>query len=87
MSTVVGVIGDFSGIAYGARHVLLEGTMMVMTDEQIMSAAARLRAARRRPTAKTCDVRAKPFQGIASRRYCSDRCRVRASRERATTLS
>ena len=55
---------------------------MTMTDEEILSAAARLRAARRRRVAKTCEVCGAPFEGIAQRRYCSDACRVRASRAR-----
>ena len=55
---------------------------MTMTDEEIVSAAARLRAAKRRRVARTCDVCGTPFEGIAQRRYCSDACRVRASRAR-----
>ena len=55
---------------------------MAMTDEEILSAAARLRAAKRRRVAKTCEVCGTPFEGIAQRRYCSDACRVRASRAR-----
>ena len=55
---------------------------MSMTDEEILSAAARLRAARRRRVAKACEVCGTPFKGIAQRRYCSDACRVRASRAR-----
>ena len=55
---------------------------MTMTDEEILSAAARLRAAKRRRVAKTCEVCGTPFKGIAQRRFCSDACRVRASRAR-----
>jgi predicted nucleic acid-binding Zn ribbon protein len=55
---------------------------MAMTDEEILSAAARLRAARRRRVAKTCEVCGTPFEGVAQRRYCSDACRMRASRRR-----
>jgi len=55
---------------------------MTMTDEEILSAAAKLRAARRRRVAKRCEVCGTPFEGIAQRRYCSDACRVRASRAR-----
>jgi len=55
---------------------------MTMTDEEILSAAARLRAARRRRIAKLCEVCGTPFEGIAQRRYCSDACRMRASRAR-----
>jgi predicted nucleic acid-binding Zn ribbon protein len=55
---------------------------MAMTDEEILSAAARLRAARRRRVAKTCEVCGTPFEGVAQRRYCSDACRMRASRQR-----
>ncbi len=54
-----------------------------MTDEEILKAAARIRAARRRKTTKTCAVCGTEFEGIATKRYCSDRCRVQASRERA----
>ena len=55
---------------------------MAMTDEEILSAAARIRAARRRRVAKTCEVCGAPFLGVAQRRYCSDGCRVKASRQR-----
>lgn len=55
---------------------------MTMTNEEILSAAARLRAARRRRTARQCDVCGTSFEGIAQRRYCSDACRVRAARVR-----
>lgn len=55
---------------------------MVMSDEEILSAAARLRAAKRRQVAKTCEVCGTPFEGVAQRRFCSDACRMRASRRR-----
>jgi predicted nucleic acid-binding Zn ribbon protein len=55
---------------------------MAMTDEEILSAAGRLRAAKRRRVAKTCPVCGTPFEGVAQRRYCSAACRVRASRGR-----
>ena len=55
---------------------------MAMTDEEILSAAGRLRAAKRRRVAKTCLVCGTPFEGVAQRRYCSAACRVRASRQR-----
>lgn len=54
---------------------------MAMTDKEIMSAAARLRAAKRRTSEKACAVCGTSFEGIATRRFCSDRCRVRAARE------
>ena len=53
---------------------------MTMTDEEILSAAARLHAARRRQFAKHCPVCGTAFEGIARRRYCSAACRVRAAR-------
>ena len=59
---------------------------MVMTDDEIVSAAARLRAAKRRRVRKSCEVCGEPFEGIAQRRYCSDTCRVRASRRRRAEL-
>lgn len=55
---------------------------MGMTDEEILSGAGRLRAARRRRVAKTCPVRGTPFEGVARRRDCSAACRVRAARGR-----
>jgi len=55
---------------------------MTMTDEEILSAAARLRSARRRRVAKTREVCGTPFEGVAQRRFCSDACRMRASRQR-----
>lgn len=58
---------------------------MAMTDQEILSQAARLRAARRRKIAKTCDVCGAAFEGIVQRRYCSDRCRVTAARRRVQT--
>lgn len=53
------------------------------TDEDILSAAGRLRASRRRRGVKACAVCGTPFEGIARKRYCSDACRVRAARSRA----
>jgi len=55
---------------------------MVMTDDEILRAAARIRAAQRRKTTKSCPVCETEFEGIATKRYCSDRCRVQASRAR-----
>ena len=55
---------------------------MAMTDEEILRAAARIRAAQRRKTTKRCPVCGAEFEGIATKRYCSDRCRVQAARER-----
>lgn len=55
---------------------------MVMTDEEILRAAARIRAAQRRKTTGRCLVCGTAFEGIATKRYCSDRCRVQAARER-----
>ena len=60
---------------------------MVMTDDEIVSAAARLRAAKRRRVTKACEVCGRSFEGIAQRRYCSDACRIRASRRRAEALA
>ena len=57
---------------------------MVMTDEEILRAAARIRAAQRRRSTKRCPVCGAEFEGIATKRYCSDRCRVQAARERET---
>jgi hypothetical protein len=55
---------------------------MEMTDQDILKKAARLRAARRRRFVKRCEVCGMRFEGIAQRRYCSDRCRVAAARAR-----
>ncbi len=55
---------------------------MALTDDEILSAAGRVRAAKRRQVVKACAVCGTPFVGIAQRRYCSDACRVRASRRR-----
>ncbi len=55
---------------------------MAMTNEEILQEAARLRAARRLRTVKQCEVCGTSFEGIRQRRYCSDRCRVAASRQR-----
>ncbi|MGH2561355.1 MAG: hypothetical protein ACRDJH_20005 [Thermomicrobiales bacterium] len=55
---------------------------MAMTNDEILREAARLRAARRLRTVKQCEVCGASFEGIRQRRYCSDRCRVAASRLR-----
>lgn len=57
---------------------------MATTEEEILSHAARIRASRRRRLLKHCEVCGEPFEGIAQRRYCSDRCRMRASRGQVT---
>ena len=56
---------------------------MVMTDKDILRAAARIRAAQRRKTIKRCPICGAEFAGLTTKRYCSDRCRVKAARERA----
>jgi hypothetical protein len=53
---------------------------MATTEEEILSHAARIQASRRRRQLKHCEVCGEPFEGIAQRRYCSDRCRMRAAR-------
>lgn len=53
---------------------------MTTTEEAILSQAARIRAGRRKRLLKHCEVCGQPFEGIAQRRYCSDRCRMRAAR-------
>jgi hypothetical protein len=60
---------------------------MVTKEEEILSEAARIRARRRRRFVKRCEVCGEPFEGIAQRRYCSDRCRMRAARKQATAPS
>jgi hypothetical protein len=60
------------------------GDEMVTTEEGILSEAARIRASRRRRFVKHCEVCGKPFEGIVQRRFCSDRCRMRAARGRAS---
>jgi hypothetical protein len=57
---------------------------MTTTDEDILRQAARIRAGRRRRLQKQCEVCGTPFEGIAQRRYCSDRCRMRAARGQVT---
>jgi hypothetical protein len=57
---------------------------IVTTEEEILSEAARIRAGRRRRLVKRCEVCGESFEGIAQRRYCSDRCRMRAARRQAT---
>lgn len=44
--------------------------------------AARDLAARRRRIKRSCEVCGTEFTGVATRRYCSAACRLRASRER-----
>ena len=58
--------------------------MTVAEEEEILRQAARIRANRRRRLRKQCAVCGQPFEGIAQRRYCSDRCRMRASRGQST---
>ena len=58
---------------------------MAMTDEEVASAAAHRAAGRRRRVTKACEVCGTTFEGLSQRRYCSDRCRVRASRLRRQT--
>lgn len=53
---------------------------MTTTAEEILSQAARIRAGRRQRLRKRCEVCGTPFEGIAQRRFCSDRCRMRAAR-------
>lgn len=53
-----------------------------MNEHDILHEAARLQAARRRRVTRTCDVCGKMYEGLVHRRYCSDRCRVEASRQR-----
>lgn len=54
---------------------------MAMTEKEIASVAARRSAARRTRVTKTCPVCDTSFEGLTTRRYCSDRCRVRAGRD------
>jgi len=56
---------------------------MAMTEQEIATAAARRSSAMRRRTTKPCAVCGNAFEGVAQRRYCSDRCRVGAARRRA----
>ena len=56
---------------------------MVMTEEEIASAAARRSAARRKRVTKRCELCGSEFEGLTTKRYCSDRCRVEAARERS----
>ena len=59
---------------------------MAMTEEESASAAARRSAARRKRVRKRCELCGTEFEGLATKRYCSDRCRVQAARKRAQTL-
>ena len=56
---------------------------MAMTEEEIASAAARRSAARRKRVSKRCELCGTEFEGLTTKRYCSDRCRVEAARLRA----
>ena len=56
-----------------------------MTDDQLREAArefGRRNAARRRIVERTCEVCGQPTSGTLKRRYCSNACRNRASRQR-----
>lgn len=55
---------------------------MVMTEDEIASAAARRSAARRKRVTKRCERCGTEFEGLTTKRYCSDRCRVEAARAR-----
>jgi hypothetical protein len=55
---------------------------MAMTEEEILSEAARIRASRRRRVERTCGHCGTKYEGLVHSRYCSDRCRVAASRQR-----
>lgn len=57
---------------------------MAMTDEEILREAARIQAARRRRVERTCAHCGTTYEGLVHSRYCSDRCRVAASRQRRT---
>ena len=59
---------------------------MAMTEEEIASAAARRSAARRKRVRKRCELCGTEFEGLTTKRYCSDRCRVQAARNRGHTL-
>jgi hypothetical protein len=58
---------------------------MAMTEEEILREAARIQAARRRRVERRCEHCGTSYEGLTHSRYCSDRCRVAASRERRTT--
>jgi hypothetical protein len=53
-----------------------------MTEEEILSAAGRIRASKRRRVVKPCERCGKEFEGLTQAKYCSDACRVAASRAR-----
>jgi hypothetical protein len=55
---------------------------MMNTDA---SQAARALAARRQRVMRRCSLCGKEFTGVATKRYCSAACRLRASRERLRT--
>lgn len=57
---------------------------MTSTEHEIASAAARRSAGMRRRVTATCPVCGASFEGLTTRRYCSDRCRSRAARQEAT---
>lgn len=54
---------------------------MAMSEEEILSEAARIRASRRPRVAKTCARCGNAFTGITQAKYCSDACRMAAARE------
>jgi hypothetical protein len=60
---------------------------MVMTEEEILREAARLQAARRRRVERACDHCGKIYEGLVHSKYCSDRCRVAASRQRQASAA
>lgn len=53
-----------------------------MNEQDLMSAAARLSAARRRRVQTTCAVCGREMEGTVRRRYCSAACKLRAVRQR-----
>ncbi len=54
---------------------------MTTTEQEIASAAARRSAGMRRRVTNICPVCGESFEGLTTRRYCSDRCRNRAARQ------
>ena len=61
-----------------------KGGKLTLSDEQRAPfvAVGKIGAARRARVAHTCAVCGSAFEGLRQARYCSNRCAVRASRQR-----
>src|SRR4051812_8728709 len=74
------------GNSYDDKRWIRRKRGEAMADQELtpeeLSKFGRYMAAQRRVVEGTCDVCGKQFSGTTKRRYCSNRCAVRAHRER-----